>query len=421
VNQRMSGYTTCEQSVRKIESRIRSHSNAMRARRADHECRGRQLLFLVSAVAATFVMVACSSGSESQVPATRTPKPTFTTVPSTPLPVFSATPSCTATPHLTSTPAPTPTATANPYFNPLTGETVSDPAVLQRRPLLVRIGNDAEVRPQSGLSMADMVWEEAMDGWTITRLTAVVWSRDPEVLKPVRSARLFTIELGYMFDGALVHSGANDSVRWLLSQSTLVDLDEYFHPAPYSWLQPEGKWLEYPWMGRVATGAKKLRDYLKKIGKEKAVQLDGFTFSEERPQGEAATYVEIPYPKRALVEFRYDATSHLYMRWVRGEPHVDALTNEQLAASNIMVLYATYQETDVKDVNGVATFNIVSTGEGRAQIFRDGVAVECKWIRPTREAFVRFVHLDGSPVPLRVGQSWVEVVPPDYQVTFEAE
>ena len=48
--------------------------------------------------------------------------------------------------------------------------------------------------------MADMVWEEAMDGWTITRLTAVVWSRDPEILKPVRSARLFTIELGYMLD-----------------------------------------------------------------------------------------------------------------------------------------------------------------------------------------------------------------------------
>jgi hypothetical protein len=174
-------------------------------------------------------------------------------------------------------------------------------------------------------------------------------------------------------------------------------------------------------MGRVATGAKKLRDYLKKIGKEKVVQLQGFVFSEQAPVGDAATYVEIPYPKRALVEYRYDAAIHRFKRWARGEPHTDALTGEQLTAANVIVLYATYQETDVKDVNGQPTFNIVSTGEGRAQVFRDGIAVECKWIRLTRETFLRLVYLDGSPVPLRVGQSWVEVVPPDYHVTFKAE
>jgi hypothetical protein len=177
---------------------------------------------------------------------------------------------------------------------------VEDPAVLQRRPLLVRIGNDAEVRPQSGLSEADLVWEEAMDGWTLTRLTAIVWSKDPELLRPVRSARLFTIELGHMFDGALVHSGANDSVRWLLSQSGLTDLDEYFNSTPYYWVQPEGKWASYPWMGRVTTTADRLRAYLEEKGWEKAVRLPGFSFSSEGdpvPDGEAATYVHIPYPR----------------------------------------------------------------------------------------------------------------------------
>jgi len=47
--------------------------------------------------------------------------------------------------------------------------------------------------------------------------------------------------------------------------------------------------------------------------------------------------------------------------------------------------------------------------------------VEGKWIRPTREAFLQLVRLDGSPIPLRVGQSWMEVVPPDYHVTFKVE
>ena len=380
-------------------------------------------------VVTVLLLVACSSGSNSEsVPLTRTPKPTFTVVVSTPVAVASPTavpsptPIPTATP--TATPLPTPTPTVNPYFNPLTGQSVADLAVLQRRPFLVRIGNDSEVRPQSGLSQADMVFEEAMEGGYITRLTAIIWSKDPEALRPIRSARLFTIELGHMFDGALVHSGANDQVRWLLSQSTLTDLDEYFHPTPYYQIQPEGKWKNYSWMGRVGTSAKRLRDYLTKIGKEKAVHLAGFTFSGENdpaPRGEPATYFLAPYPKRALVEYRYDAEQHVYKRWAQGEPHVDALNGEQLASANVIVHYTKYQETDVKDVNGNPTFNIISTGEGRSQIFRDGVMIEAKWVRPSVQDFVKYVYLDGSPVPLRPGQTWVEVVPLEYQITYKAE
>jgi hypothetical protein len=379
---------------------------------------------IVLLVAATAVqLAACSSGSNpTNVPPTRTPKPTFTVVANTSTPVSSPTAVPSSTP--TNTPSPTPSPTVNPYFNTLTGETVQDPKVLQRRPLLVRIGNDSEVRPQSGLSQADMVFEEAMDGWTLTRFTAIIWSKDPEELRPVRSARLFTIELGHMFDGALVHSGANDQVRWLISQTSLTDLDEYFHPAPYYWLEPEGAWKEFPWMGRVATSAGRVRDYLAQKGMEKAVRVPGFTFSTEGepiPEGKPATYVHIPYPQRALVEYRYDSEQHVYKRFTRGVQHTDALNGQQLTAANVIVHYATYEETDVVDVLGAPTFNIVFAGEGRAQIFRDGVMIEAKWVKPGVQDFVKYQYLDGSPVPLRPGQTWVEVVPTDYQITYEAE
>lgn len=372
----------------------------------------------VLAMLGSLVLVACSSSSTHTVVPTRTPKPTFTAE------VYTPTPVSTATPEPTRTPVPSPTPTINPYLNPLTGRMVEDPAVLQRRPLLVRIGNDREVRPQSGLSQADMVYEEAMDGWTLTRLTAVIWSKDPEELRPVRSARLFTIELGYMFDGALVHSGANDHVRWLLSQSTLTDLDEFFHPAPYYWLDPEGAWEEYPWMGRVATSAQRVREYLEKTGKEKTVRLSGFAFSGEGdpvPEGEPATYILVPYPERTLVEFHYDVEEGVYERFVEGKAHKDALNDEQLTAANVIVHYAEYEETDILDVNGAPTLNVLATGEGRAQIFRDGVLVEARWVRPGSEDFCRYVGLDGSPVPLHPGQTWVEVVPTEYEITYGEE
>jgi hypothetical protein len=281
-------------------------------------------------------------------------------------------------------------------------------------------------RDQHAISnaQADIVFEEAMDGWTMTRFTAVIWSKDPEELRPIRSARLFTIDLGHMFDGALVHSGANDQVRWLLSQSGLTDLDEYFHPTPYYWLEPQGAWADYVWMGRVATSAQRVRDYLVAKGMEKAVMPRGFTFSSEGdsvPEGDPATYIDIPYPQRARVEFEYDAEQGLYMRSVRGEPHTDALNGEQLSASNVIIHYAKYEETDVLDVRGAPTLKVIFQGEGRAQICRDGVMIEAKWIKPGLEDFVQYVYVDGSPVPLRPGQTWIEIVPPDYEIAFEPE
>jgi hypothetical protein len=301
---------------------------------------------------------------------------------------------------------------------------VQDPAVLQRRPLLVRIGNDPEIRPQSGLSQADMVFEEAIEDFTGTRFTAVIWSKDPDPLRPIRSARLLTIQLGYMFDGVLVHSGANDQVRWLISQSTVTDLDQYFNDPVYYWIEPEGAWKNYIWMGRVGTSAKRIRDYLAKKGKEKAVHLPGFTFSspgDPPPKGEPATYIHIPFPKRFIAEFRYDAEQHVYKRFTGGQPHTDALNGQQLTAANVIVHYSKYERQEVTDANGAHTFDITFTGEGRAQIFRDGVMIECKWVRPDKTDFVKYLYLDGTPVPLRPGQTWVEVVPPEYQVTYKVE
>lgn len=374
---------------------------------------------MLLAVLGTIFLTACSSGSNpANLPPTRTPKPTFTIQIETPTPVF------TPTPVPSPTPLPTPTPTVNPYWNPLTGQLVQDPAVLQRRPLLVRIGNDPEIRPQSGLSQADMVFEEAIEDFTGTRFTAVIWSKDPEILRPIRSARLLTIQLGFMFDGALVHSGANDEVRWRISQTTLCDLDQYFHDPVYFWITPEGAWKNYIWMGRVGTSAQRIRDYMVRHGKEKAVHLPGFTFSNEGdppPSGEPATYIHIPFPRRYLVEYRYDPEKHLYKRFVYGTPHTDAIDGQQLTAANVIVHYTKYETTEVTDAHGAHTFDISFTGEGRAQIFRDGVMLEAKWSRPNLQDFCQYLNLDGSPVPLRPGQTWVEIVPVEYQVTYKAE
>ena len=67
---------------------------------------------------------------------------------------------------------------------PLTG--VPADAVADRPALAVKIENSVDARPQTGLTAADMVWEQVVEGG-ITRFVAVYHSDLPPEIGPVRS------------------------------------------------------------------------------------------------------------------------------------------------------------------------------------------------------------------------------------------
>jgi hypothetical protein len=81
------------------------------------------------------------------------------------------------------------------HTNPLSGVRVENPGLIQRRPLLVRYGNDRAARPHAGISQAELVMEDVMDAWWITRLTAVFLQGEPTKVGPLRSARPVNVEV----------------------------------------------------------------------------------------------------------------------------------------------------------------------------------------------------------------------------------
>jgi len=376
-------------------------------------------LFFV-ALGVVLALSACSSGSPppaTTVP-TKTPRPTFTPGHPTMTALPTETPSPTIVlPTPTFTPVPTPTR--DPYVNPLTGLRVEDPSVLHRRVLHVRIGNDPIIRAddQEGLSAADVVYEDIMDGWALTRFTAVFLSEDPPRIRPLRSARLVSLELAPQYDAALVHTGASDPIRWRLSQSDVCDLDEYFNSKPYSILQG------YDWRGRFYTTSKRIHDYLREKGLETSGPTQGFVFSPEGsppPDGSPATTIHIPYPKLCVVDWTYDPGTGTYLRAVQGEPHTDANTGKQIAAANVVIVYARHEATDiVEDSLGNTAINIVLTGEGKLQVCRDGVVIDGQWQRNERKELTRFLDKDGNPIPLKPGKTWIQLVPVDYEVEIK--
>jgi hypothetical protein len=394
------------------------------------------------------VVVACS-GDEA-VPSEEPPTPELAVVvfetpdanAPTATPFFTATPAPTPTPGVLSSVTPTSAATsgmglapavaATPVvdieayvadrpadINPLTGLKMDDPALLKRRPLMVRVGNDPVARPQVGLNQADMVYEEITEWW-VTRFTAIYLSQDPTTIAPVRSARLVNTQLVPQYQGALGNSGGSDGVRWELSQTDLVNLDEFFVPMPYFYRENEG------WQTRLAFDATVARDYLADEALEADPELRGFVFSDRvdetiLPTGVVTTAIEaiVPFPQRTSeATWRYDPTTGKYLRFTVGEPHLDT-NGDQLAASNVIIYFADHQATDiVEDSNGATSIRIVMNGRGAAWLLRDGKILKGNWETDGTQT-PAFIFDDGTAMPLKPGNTWVQVVPLEYFITID--
>ena len=92
---------------------------------------------------------------------------------------------------------------------PLNGVAATDPGRLVLPPLGVKVDNAPQALPQTGLNLADVVFEEPVEGG-LTRFLAIYHSTDPGTVLPVRSGRDADADLFLPFNGVLAMSGAAD-------------------------------------------------------------------------------------------------------------------------------------------------------------------------------------------------------------------
>src|SRR5690606_8913857 len=103
----------------------------------------------------------------------------------------------------------------------------------------------------------------------------------------------------------------------------------------------------------------------------------------------------------------------IYLRNMLGEPHVDKETEEQIEASNILIIETTHRVLDNVGRRDVNVF-----GPGSGWLVQKGVVREIEWERV--DGIIR-PFIDGEEVPLVPGKTWVQVISPGLKVTFEKE
>ena len=324
-------------------------------------------------------------------------------------------------------------------INPLTGEAVPDPEILNRRPVFVKVSNFPArgSRPQAGLSYADMVFEYYI-GEGMNRFLAVFYGQDTEKAWPLRSGRLVDAQLVNMYQGVLVYGNADpDKVDMVLLEELgdrAVSFDDASCPAICG--------IATHSETGVYVNTAEITAFTTRIGvKNIRYPLEGMIFKESVPESSGpANQVDINFQTWNRSEWHFDPASGKYLRWTelwddqRDDawdehpiiPHIESITGEQLAFSNIIILFALYDEY-ASTLHDIEIWD--NPEKQRAYYFRDGIMVEGSWRAPERDQPIQFINQNGVPMALKPGNTWImiagdsspfeEVTEGHWQIQFE--
>ena len=301
---------------------------------------------------------------------------------------------------------------------------------VHRRPLAVKIDNAAAARPHYGLSQADMVWELLVEGF-ITRLATYYHSQDPTVIGAVRSVRFSDRYTTPMVRGALVFSGASQLMEGLVRGD--IAAGSYVGVSPQ--LGQGSSFYRTNVDGKVAphnlfTSSQALRDATNSVGGGGSVDVPHWDFLAQSVHSPTAggflgsipaSTLTIPYRADARVRYDYDANAKVYLRYQSNGAtfvrEVDGANGAWIMAKNIVIITTDVWVTDVvDDAGGAPSLDMRLTGTGRASIFRDGERQDGTWSRATLFDQFTFTNFYGQKIYLDPGQTWVHVLPMDWQV-----
>jgi len=338
------------------------------------------------------------------------------------LPTFTPSPIPTLEPTLLPNVDATPVTLPGP-INPLTGLPVSDPALLNRRPMAVKVANFPRyIRPQSGLTLADQVFEYYIEAG-LTRFVAVLYGNDSEWVGPVRSGRFFDENIQRMYQSYLVFKYADKRVLTYFNATDFAD----FLVVPSKRACPPFRPLDSRNVEVYSN------TYFNTVAWKDCVEKDklpndppsfrGGLFDENYipPFELAGNMIYTYYSQDAYHYWLYVPETGEYARFQEIDdtrngqaesyaPLVDRVTATTVHAANVVMLFAYHTFANPFDEDD-EVYHIDLTGSGEAYVFRDGVGIVARWSRPfVNQPLALTDTATGTPISLKPGITFYEVI-----------
>jgi hypothetical protein len=301
----------------------------------------------------------------------------------------------------------------------LTGEW-KDTSVVNRRSMAVMVGNNSQLLPQYGISLASIIYEAPVEG-RISRLMLFIEDYDDlERVGPVRSSRDYFVYEAMAYDAIYCNWGlAVPYVEELLASNRIDNISQALagihNPSSEAFDR-----VSRPGYATEYTG------YMFIDGYNAAVERHGyepeyrdsfeqaFTFANDGHTAAYESYEDATmiYPGGSESNkggygshkpwFDYNEEDGLYYRYQFNEEHIDEMNGEQVAVRNVIFKIC---HGEVRDQNDYLAFGV--HGEGKAVIFTNGKVIEGVWKRPSDSAANMFYDENGNEIVFNQGKTWI--------------
>ena len=285
------------------------------------------------------------------------------------------------------------------------------PADAAEKPVLaIKIENDPSVRPQYGLDMADLVFEELVEGG-MTRFVSIFQSEIPEEAGPIRSGRHVDASLVSPIADYFVFSGAARATlshfAKTIPESVVISTEgapgmhrTNYHPMPHNLFM-------YP---------QELID----SNKAAVSKTDGFFVKPATATpitGTAINKVALKFSQGSKPNWTWDAATSLWLRDDGKKPHM-AISGKQLSATSLVVIRATETDAGYKGSTGGYVPRTVVTGTGKGYLIIGDTMTEVTWSKADDVSQMSLTDSSGNVVHPAPGKTWVEIITTSGDVSF---
>jgi len=278
---------------------------------------------------------------------------------------------------------------------PLTGLPVDDgdSAVLKHPILVTKIDNTSSSSPQVGLSKADLVVEELVEGG-LTRLAVFFYSQLPDNAGPVRSMRASDIGIVPHEHAAVVTSGA---ARVTINRITDAGIP-FFQEGAAGLSRDSSRYAPYNLFANLTEVAK--------ATKHEAVRpADYLPWGDgaDLPQGKKATTLAATFAGGRSTQWSYDGKGY-------ANTNTNAGADDQFPADTVLALQVQVGDAGYRDPAGNPVPETHFVGEGPAWLFHGGRVIRATWHKDELTSMLTLTAKQGD-LTVPAGHVWIELVP----------
>lgn len=276
-------------------------------------------------------------------------------------------------------------------------------------PVAIMIDNAYNIRPQTGLEQADIIYEALAESH-ITRLLAIFDSQNViEKVGPIRSARPYFMDWAEEYQGLYMHVGGSPQALAKINNYNFTNIDQIGAGETYFWRDQKLNAPSNVFSSNANWSRAGEMKEVKKISTSSSALAWNFV-SAPSTSTVANQQITIDYSVDFYkVEWRYSEVLGAYQRWQNNEKFIYN-TGEQAIAQNVIIQIAPSSLVDIE------RRAINTTKGGQVLIFNSLGKQEGEW--KYIDGRTRFFASDGSELKLVSGKTWVQIVDGLEQISF---